>query len=151
MTDTLNAPSHTVLWGKWMDLWNGQWERADEILARDLVVHLPRYGMPAPDAISTPERFVAWIEAFRSSYANAHIQTALGPFADAAHVIGRWVFRGNWQPGRPPGATAAPGTPVTLRGADILRLDDSGRIAEYWLSDDLMDVYVDLGAPLPTP
>ncbi|THA29724.1 MULTISPECIES: ester cyclase [Streptomyces] len=142
---------HTELWDKWMELWNGRRERADEILAPGFVLHLPQYGMPDPATLRTSEQFVAWIDAFRSSYENARIRTDLGPFADGDHVIGRWIFQGSWQHGRPAGVTAAPGTPVTLRGADILRLDDTGRIAEYWLSDDLLDVYVGLGAPLPSP
>ncbi|MFE7168809.1 ester cyclase [Streptomyces sp. NPDC057616] len=154
MTDTLPAEGlrpQTVLWEKWMELWNGNRDRAEEILADELTLHIPQYGMPDPAALRTPRQFTGWIDAFRSSFTDARIRTALGPFVDGDHVIARWIFEGTWQSGRPAGATAAPGTPVTLRGADVLRLDERGRIAEYWLSDDLMDVYVRLGAPLPTP
>ena len=71
------------------------------------------------------------------------------PVSDDGHVIARWEFRGAWTGHRPAGARAEPGVEVVLRGADILRLDESGRIAEYWLSDDLLDVYAAIGAELP--
>jgi predicted ester cyclase len=59
--------------------------------------------------------------------------------------VGRWLFEGAWRGGRPPGATAAPGTRVRFHGHDILRVE-GGHIAEYWLCDDLLDVYAQLGA-----
>jgi hypothetical protein len=142
---------HAVLWEKWMRLWNGEYALADGIVADRVVLHLPRYGMPDPGSIRTREQLVSWIDLFRSSYEGGRIRTDLGPFADGDHVISRWIFNGGWVSGRPAGVTASSGTPITLRGADILRLDPDGRIAEYWLSDDLLDVYVQLGAPLPTP
>ena len=148
MTETLST---RTVWDQWMELWNGDWSRAEAIVADEITLHLPQYGMPPAASIRTREQLVAWIAAFRSSYLDGHIQTDLGPFTDGDHVICRWIFRGDWQSGRPAGVTAPAGTPVTLRGADILRLDADGRIAEYWLSDDLLDLYVQLGAPLPTP
>lgn len=137
------------LWEQWLGIWNGHYDNASQILADDVMLHLPRYGMPDPASIPDRARLVAWIDAFRSSYTDVRFCTVLGPFTDDGHLIGRWRFMGHWQSGRPEGTTAAPGTPVEQHGVDILRLDAAGRIAEYWLSDDLLDVYVQLGAPLP--
>ncbi|MFJ8313158.1 MULTISPECIES: ester cyclase [unclassified Streptomyces] len=146
----LAAQDHLALWQRWMDMWNGDRAAADDILAPSLRVHLPEVGMPPADSIRTPRQFTDWIALFRGSYrGDARIATTLGPFAADGHLIGRWIFRGVWEGGRPQGASAPPGTPITLRGADILRVDESGRIAEYWLSDDLLDVYSQLGADIP--
>ena len=152
MTETLTAGvvhPHAELWDSWMRLWNGDYAVADAVVADDVVLHLPKYGMPDPAVIRTRSALTGWIAAFRSSYPeHGVIATDLGPFVVDDHVICRWIFQGTWEGGRPESATAAAGTPVTLRGADILRVVD-GRIAEYWLSDDLLDVYVQLGAALP--
>ncbi len=147
--DTARPPSAADLWEQWLGIWNGHYVNADRIVADKVTLHLPRYGMPDPAGIPDRERLVAWIDAFRSSYDRARFRTVLGPFTDDGHLIGRWRFTGDWRSGRPQGATAAPGTTVEQQGVDILRLDAAGRIAEYWLSDDLLDVYVQLGAPLP--
>jgi hypothetical protein len=152
--ETGNSPTtqpQVALWENWMELWNGNYAIADKIVADKVRLHLPKYGMPDPATIRDRVDLVAWIAAYRSSYADGSlIATELGPFVTDEHIICRWIYQGIWQSGRPASASAAPGTRVTLRGVDILRLED-GRIAEYWLSDDLLDVYVQLSASLPTP
>jgi hypothetical protein len=152
--DVRPEPDRSVriaLWLRWMDLWNGDRTAAEEILAPELVLHLPKVGMPPAESIRTPRQFAKWVALFRESYGPAgRIRTTLGPFvSDDGHLIGRWEFRGAWTGHRPAGAKAEPGTEIVLRGADILRLDASGRIAEYWLSDDLLDVYAAIGAEIP--
>ncbi|WP_019548308.1 nuclear transport factor 2 family protein [Streptomyces sulphureus] len=142
-------PSPTELWESWLGIWNGRYANADTLVADAVTVHLPRYGMPDSSSIRTREGLVSWIDAFRSSYSEPSFRTSVGPFKDGATLIGRWRFGGTWQSGRPAGAEAPPGTPVEQHGVDILRLDKEGRIVEYWLSDDLLDVYVQVEAPLP--
>jgi hypothetical protein len=69
MTNTLTAEDlrpQAVLWEKWMVLWNGTWDRAQEILADELTLHIPQYRMPDPAGLRTPRQFVGWIEAFRT-------------------------------------------------------------------------------------
>ncbi len=146
----MNAPatglSHRQLWDAWSQLWNGDYAIADDIVSRTLRVHLPQHGMPDPRTLRDGPQVAAWIATFRSSYADdASITGELGPFILGDYAIGRWVFRGTWQGGRPATATAPAGTEVTFRGVDILRFED-GRIAEYWLSDAQLDVYAQLGA-----
>ncbi|MFF0294309.1 ester cyclase [Kitasatospora sp. NPDC004614] len=142
--------SRAVLWSRWMDLWNGDREIGRRILAPELTLHLPEVGMPPAASIRTPEDFVNWIALFRGSFReDARIRTTLGPFSCGDYLMARWEYRGVWTGGRPATATAPPGTGITLRGADIVRLDAQGRIAEYWLSDDLLDMYAQLGAETP--
>ena len=82
---------------------------------------------------------------FRGSFATATFSCDLGPFSAGAFVISRFRFTGIWQGGRPPTATAASGTATEFFGVDILRLEE-GRVAEYWLTDDQLDLYAQLGA-----
>ncbi|MFI9201793.1 ester cyclase [Streptomyces sp. NPDC053048] len=138
--------SHQQLWDAWSRLWNGDYAIADDIVSRTMRVNIPRHGMPGAETLTDGPQIAAWIAAFRSSFDdNAAITGELGPFIVGDYAIGRWVFRGTWQGGRPATATAPPGTEVTFRGVDILRFED-GRVAEYWLSDDQLDLYAQLGA-----
>ncbi|MFD9336627.1 FAD-dependent monooxygenase [Streptomyces sp. NPDC060028] len=138
--------THQELWDAWNRLWNGDYAIADDYVSRTMRVNIPEFGMPDPATLSDGPQIAAWIAAFRSSYAeDAAITGELGPFFVGDYAIGRWVFRGTWTGDRPATATAAPGTEVTFRGVDILRFED-GRIAEYWLSDDQLDLYARLGA-----
>ncbi|QUH01513.1 ester cyclase [Saccharopolyspora erythraea] len=142
--------SHRELWDCWSRIWNGEYELAYEVVSDGLRVNIPDHGMPDADTIHDPKTLTAWIAAFRSSFDDdARISGELGPFVVGDLALGRWVFNGVWQGGRPATATAEPGTPVTFRGVDILRFEN-GRIAEYWLTDDQLDLYAQLGAvPMP--
>ncbi|MET9607840.1 ester cyclase [Streptomyces sp. NPDC006512] len=143
-TGTHHSPQE--LWDAWNRLWNGDYAIADDYVSRTMRVNIPEFGMPDPATLGDGPQIAAWIAAFRSGYdEDAAITGELGPFFVGDYAIGRWVFRGTWTGGRPATATADPGTEVTFRGVDILRFED-GRIAEYWLSDDQLDLYAQLGA-----
>lgn len=134
------------LWDAWNRLWNGDYAIADDYVSRTMRVNIPEFGMPDPTTLSDGPQVASWIAAFRSSYEDdAAITGELGPFFVGDYAIGRWVFRGTWRGGRPATATVRPGTDVAFRGVDILRFED-GRIAEYWLTDDQLDLYAQLGA-----
>jgi hypothetical protein len=126
-------------------MWNGELEIAEAIIADKLTVHIPRFGMPDPSMVHDPGSMAAWIGAFRGSFSEARFTCDLGPFPAGGFLISRFSFTGTWRGGRPPTATAASGTAVQFYGVDILRID-GGRIAEYWLSDDQLDLYAQLGA-----
>ncbi|MYW12338.1 hypothetical protein GT034_28930 [Streptomyces sp. SID2563] len=130
---------------QWLAMWNGELEIAQRIIAPSVRVHLPAFGMPDEEGIDTPDRLAAWIGLFRSSFSSAHFSCELGPFTDGDHVISRFRFTGVWDGGRPDMATAPPGTAVSFAGVDTLRIE-RGRIAEYWLTDDQLDLYAQLGA-----
>ncbi|GAA4321901.1 hypothetical protein GCM10023086_46830 [Streptomyces venetus] len=145
MTAPATVLTHRELWDAWSRLWNGDFAIADTILSRTMRVNIPQYGMPDPATLHDGPSVASWIAAFRSSFDDdARITGELGPFIVGDYAIGRWVFEGTWQGGRPAAATAPAGTRVTFRGVDILRFED-GRIAEYWLSDDQLDLYAQLG------
>jgi hypothetical protein len=133
------------LWSQWMSLWNGDYSVAEEIVAPGIRVHLARHDMPDPETIKDGFAVARWIAAFRSSYSRAQLETEIGPLFSDDYIVGRWIFRGVWQSGKPERATATPGTTVTFHGIDILQIAD-GKIIKYWLSDDWLDLYADLGA-----
>ena len=130
---------------RWLSMWNGDLALAWEIIAPELTIHLPQVGMPPESTVHDPQSMAGWIGLFRSSYSSATFACELGPFVDGEHLISRFRFTGVWIGGRPAIATAPPGTEVNFAGVDILRLE-RGRVAEYWLTDDQLDLYGQLGA-----
>jgi hypothetical protein len=140
------APDHIrQLNAEWLRMWNGELAIAARIIAPKFTVHLPKFGMPAPDQVHDPATMAKWIGMFRGSFSVATFACELGPFSAGDFIISRFRFTGTWEGGRPPAATAASGTATEFRGVDILRLAD-GLIAEYWLTDDQLDLYAQLGA-----
>ena len=144
------ADTRTRLWYRWMELWNGDYTAAEEIIAPKLTCHLAAFGSftrkEADSAsVNTPQAVVHVIKGFRAPFRDARLVTELGPFFTDDLVIGRFVFTGSWQGPVPAGATAPAGTQVDFAGVDFLRLED-GRIVEYWLADNLIDLYGRLGA-----
>ncbi|GAA0459425.1 hypothetical protein Ade02nite_13420 [Paractinoplanes deccanensis] len=140
------APERTRrLLRRWLRMWNGDLATAGEIIAPELRVHLPAVGMPPEERICDPRTMAEWIGLFRGSYSSGTFRCELGPFAVGDFVIARFRFTGIWRGGRPVVATTPPGTAVDFAGVDILRLEE-GRVAEYWLTDDQLDLYDQLGA-----
>ncbi|MCS3779335.1 ester cyclase [Tsukamurella ocularis] len=142
----------TTIWRHWTALWNGEIDQADpeSFIADETRVHLPKFGMPPEHTLATRSSVVNWINGFRSFYApDARFAAELGPWLIDEYVIARWKFTGTWISGAPAGALAASGTAVAISGVDILRIDNSKRIAEYWLTDDQLDLYSQLAAPVP--
>jgi hypothetical protein len=138
---------NTAVWHRWIDLWNGDFAVADTIVAPELLTHLPTFGRSTEgDAVDSPAALVRWIERWRSNFSELTAATGFGPFVNDEHIIGRRRFTGLWSGGEPSGATAAAGADVDFMGIDILRLDEDGLIAEYWVGDNLLDMYGQLGA-----
>jgi hypothetical protein len=139
------------IWDSWTGLWNGTGGTDPaEFIADDVTVHLPTFGMPPSASLTTRDDVTGWIEGFRNCYRpGARFAAELGPWlVGDTFVVARWRFTGAWQGGVPATATAAVGTEVSICGVDVLRLEN-GRIAEYWLSDDQLDLYGQLGATIP--
>ncbi|MFI6488395.1 hypothetical protein [Streptomyces sp. NPDC050564] len=140
------------LWHRWIGLWSGDFPDSekfavgDTIIAPNLVCHLAAYEMPESHTINSPGAVVRWIDVWHSYFSESKMITTVGPFVSDEHVIGRWSFRGVWQGGKPRGATAPAGTEVFIEGHDILRLDENGLIAEYWVGDNLLDMYGQVAA-----
>ncbi|MFD7245425.1 ester cyclase [Streptomyces massasporeus] len=140
-----------TIWEFWTGLWNGTGgSDPAEFITDDVTVHLPVFGMPPSASLTTRDDVTRWIEGFRNCYRpGARFAAELGPWlVGDEYVVARWRFTGTWQGGVPATATAAPGAEVSICGVDILRLEN-GRIAEYWLTDDQLDLYGQLGATIP--
>jgi predicted ester cyclase len=135
-----------VLWDRWIELWNGDLALAEEIVHADFAVH--RVPMPhVTGQLGGRETLVAWIEQTRAILSDLRFTVEVGPVVDGERVAGRWVAEGNYQGGIP-GSTVPLGTRVSFHGNDIWRAEE-GLIREYWLSDDLFDLALQLGA-IPT-
>jgi predicted ester cyclase len=130
------------LWDRWIDLWNGDLELAEQIVHPEFAIH--RIPAPhIPDGLGGQEALKAWVVGTRSFFDDLRFTVEVGPIVDGEMVAGRWVAEGSYQGGLP-GSTAPAGTHIRFHGNDIWRAQD-GLIREYWLSDDLFDLSQQLG------
>ncbi|MFI9782102.1 nuclear transport factor 2 family protein [Kitasatospora sp. NPDC051984] len=142
------------LWERWVDLWNGDFAAAADLVGERLEARLPRVGMPEEGTLTDGAALAAWIVDFRSAFRDARFSTELGPFAVSGpdgrrYLVARWRCEGVWDGGTAQGARAAPGTRVAYSGTDVLRIGPDGRFDGYWLSDDQLGVFSRLEAPVP--
>lgn len=120
---------------KWVALWNGDLSLTTHIIASDFSSHAaPLTGGAALDS-SGPTSLDPWIRGIHQILADLQFTVDLGPFIDDKTAILRWQASGVYQGGYP-GATAAEGTPVQFFDTDTLRIDEQGRIIEYWANAD---------------
>jgi len=137
--------STVPLFDRWLMMWNDDPRVAREIIAPDLTTHLPKVGMPPLGQVHDPVTMEAWVTAFRSSFESGTFRPLVGPLRVDNLLVCHWQFTGIWRGGHPPTATAPHGTPVEFRGVDMLRVHD-GLVAEYWLTDNQLDLYAQIGA-----
>ncbi|MGP4028189.1 ester cyclase [Actinomadura sp. 3N407] len=134
MTDTLEE-----LYRRWLfEVWGGDFDVAAQILTPDFTGHWPNLEVHGPQEAADQVR--------RSHEYFTGVRTALdaGPVVGDGMVAAAWSFHGAYR-GGVPGATAAPGTPVSFRGQDIFRARDR-RFAEYWVVSDALGLMTALGA-----
>ena len=131
-----------ALWDRWISLWNGDLALADDIIHAEFVLH--RSPPPQlPEGRTGRDALVAWIEQTRSLFPDLHFTVEVGPVVEGGTVAGHWIAEGTYQ-GGVPGSTAPAGTRIRFGGTDMWRSED-GRVREYWLSDDLLDLLQQLG------
>jgi predicted ester cyclase len=131
-----------LMWDRWIELWNGNLGLAETIIHPEFEIH----RTPPPrvsDELAGRDALLAWIGQTRSLLQDLHFTVEVGPVVDGNTVAGRWFAEGNYQ-GGVPGSTAPVGTRVGFHGNDIWRAE-GGLIREYWLSDDLLDLFQQLG------
>jgi predicted ester cyclase len=133
----------SALWDRWIDLWNGDVERAEEIIHPDFEIHRVPYPH-IPAELRGRDALLEWIRQTRMFLQDLRFTVEVGPVVDGDMVAGRWVAEGAYGGGLP-GTTAPSGTSVRFHGNDIWRAE-GGLIREYWLSDDLLDLMQQLGA-----
>jgi predicted ester cyclase len=133
----MDSDDRAALWERWIELWNGNLDLAEQIIHPNFEVH--RVPMPhVPDGLGGRDARVEWVKQTRSILDGLRFTVEVGPVVDGGMVAGRWFAEGSYQGGIP-GATAPIGTRVGFHGNDIWRADE-GLIREYWLSDDLLDL-----------
>lgn len=138
------ANENEALWKSWQNLWNGDLDVADEIIAPDFVAHFAPVGN-SPGGVRGPEELKRWISGSLAAFADHEFTTTVGPIIDGDMAAGRWVFRAAYAGGIPGASPDAVGGPVEYAGMDIFRVE-SGRIAEYWLCADIMVMLGQVGA-----
>lgn len=118
------------LWERWLDLWNGDIEVADEIIAPG--VRLWYNGRSAIDAshIRDAATMKVWVTRFRTTFDDMTFSSDFGPLVDGEFYTIRWFLNAVYK-----GTTGfpedVPGTPFTRAGVDIWRVAD-GKVLEMW-------------------
>jgi predicted ester cyclase len=125
------------MYARWMEMWNGAPELAEELVAPGCVVHQP------PNNAIGPEGVRQMVVMEREPFEDLTFRIEVEPLIDGNHLAARWISEGRYRGGIP-GATADPGTVIVFSGIDIWRVED-GKIAEYWVSSDGLHLMAQLG------
>lgn len=132
-----------ALWGNWVKVWNGDYDRAPGIISPKFRVHVSLLDGSSDTAIRGVDGLTTWIKQSRAMFNDFKITTQVGPFVDGKHIVGRWAATGTYA-GGVPGATAPIGTKIAFTGTDILRTEH-GKVVEYWLHSDTIALLGQLG------
>lgn len=126
------------LYRRWLfDVWYGDLALIPELFAPEFVGHWPSQEVRGPDGVATQ------IEMSRQFFSDIENSLDVGPIEGAETVAAHWTFSGTYRGGIP-SATAEPGTRVSFRGSDIMRVRD-GRFVEYWTVSDTLAFANQLG------
>lgn len=132
-----------ALWQSWVGVWNGNLALADAIITPDFVAHfVPLPG--SPGEVRGAEGLKQWIGPILMGFSNVSFTTDIGPLEGDDKIAGRWIFRGTYNGGMPGVPAESVGKSVEYAGVDILRIEN-GKIAEYWLSADILQLLQQLG------
>jgi predicted ester cyclase len=132
-----------AIWEQWIAMWNGDLAMADLLMAPDYVLHMSPVGGKDLSVYAGPKGMADWIAQLHQAIDPFVFDVQVQPLFGNNMIAGRWLARGSYKGGFP-GAKAAPGTPITFAGADFLRVEN-GKIAEYWLSSDQLELVKQLG------
>lgn len=136
--DGTDRDAAQVLVGRWLELWNGEIEIADEIISPDNRVHAALFDGGDGSAVGGVSGMKQLVSQLRSLLPDLVFSLEVGPLIDGDHVAIRWVATGHYEGGMP-GAGAPSGTEVTFHGTDILRLR-AHLVVEYWFNADSLDL-----------
>lgn len=118
----------TQLADEWLQLWNGDLQRADELVAQHIQVHAT--SMDGSDnSFTGADGLLAWITDVRAAFPDLVYTREVGPIAQGELLALRWSVAGTYA-GGVPGAAAEVGRQVAFTGTDLLRVAD-GRLSEY--------------------
>jgi predicted ester cyclase len=139
--------SNEVLISSWLGLWNGDYAVAETIIAADFRMHAAMLDGGDGSAVNTPAALVEWIAMSRAAIPDLTFTIEVGPLVDGDHIALRWRAVGAYAGGMP-GASAPAGTPIDFTGTDLLRTEH-GRLAEYWLNSDTLQLVTQLQVTAP--
>ncbi|WP_066947208.1 ester cyclase [Streptomyces lushanensis] len=125
----------TKLVDGWLHLWNGELERAADLVTPGFRVHAAMMDGGDGSAVSGPDALAGWIAQTRAAFSELTFRVEVGPIVQDELLALRWSVKGTYGGGFP-AATAEPGTPIEFTGTDLLRVED-GRFTEYWVNSDI--------------
>lgn len=106
------------LYFRWLlQLWHGEFDIAEEIIADDFTGHWPERE------VHGREELVAIISETRGMVDDLTFHMDVGPVAEHDLIAARWTGEGTSAEGR-----------MRFFGNDLLRVGGDGRIAEYWVA-----------------
>lgn len=127
------------LYRRWLhDLWTtGDPQIAEQLVTPEFVGHWPGQQVHGPVGLAGA------VQQSLTLFTDVTTTIEVGPLVDGELLAARWRFEGHYAGGLP-GATAAAGVPIVLRGADLLRRAGD-RFQEYWVSSDAQELMATLG------
>lgn len=142
VTTTAARETATELITKWVDLWNGDYAIAEDIISPDNRVHAAMFDGGDGSAVEGVAGMQGFVTQMRSLAPDLVFTIEVGPIVDGDHLAIRWLAAGHYGGGLP-GAAAPVGTEVSFHGTDILRIANN-QIVEYWLNGDTLDLMTQL-------
>jgi predicted ester cyclase len=140
---SMTPETNKELWQSWLELWNGDLDTADTLIAPSFVAHFAPIGS-SPAEVRGPEGLKQWIGGILAAFTDYQFSTEVGPLAEGDLMAGRWIFQATYQGGIPGAAPDAVGNQVEYAGIDIVRIE-AGQIAEYWLCADTLVLLQQVG------
>jgi hypothetical protein len=96
------------LYIRWMEMWNGDLDAADEIFAADCVAHPAPTTTGEPQVYRGPDEMRTLVNQGRAIFGEVIFRALDEPIVDGARLACRWTGDGTYGGGMP-GATATPG------------------------------------------
>ena len=140
MSDAANAALATP----WKDLWNGNLDVTDQIIAEDFVAHAAPLTGTGTSEIHGRDALNAWVSGIHAILPDLAFDIEVGPITGDEHLVVRWKAHGTYRGGFPSTPPEAIGRHITFTGTDTLRTAD-GKLAEYWANADSLLFFQQLG------
>jgi hypothetical protein len=146
------APEETVMSNSanaalaepWKDLWNGDLNVTEKIIAENFVAHAAPLTGSGGNQIRGRQALNEWVSGIHAILADLAFVIEVGPITDEEHMVVRWKARGTYRGGFPGASPDAVSREVSFTGTDTLRIDD-GMLAEYWANADSLLFFQQLG------
>lgn len=139
---TMDATNKEIAQRMHTEVWDGNLELVDDIIAEDYVEHSSAH----PEGVHGPEEFKREAEMLRAAFPDLSV-TEEDTVAEDERVASRITFRGTHE-GEFQGLEPT-GTSVTFEAIAINRFED-GKIVEAWVQTDVMGLMQQLGVVNPS-